>query len=225
MKRILGSLLLAVCCTAAFSQKLTQVNLAGGLSFFSFYSDPGVLIRVSPDGNIMDFGTELASDRGNFYAPKLQPYLGRIERYAPQSDSAFRGKIKSIGTSTITYYGSFEPDYKAGKLKSIGMLMFDYYTNFDNVAYRGKLRFIGSQVLEYYSSVEDEALRGKLKAIGNTSIQYYSSFEDRYLRGKIKSIGSVVIQYYSSQDRVEMRGQIKAGLYRPNVGGVIYILQ
>ena len=217
------SLLLASC---VFSQKLNQISLAdGGVSYFSIYTNPGVLIRISPEGNIIDYGTELESDRGNYYAPKLQPYLGRLEHYRPESDSAFRGKIKSIGTSTITYYGSYDTELKAGKLKSIGTLTLDYYTNFDNVALRGKLRFIGSQILEYYSSLDDEALRGKLKAVGNTPIKYYSSFDDRYLRGKVKSIGSLVLEYYSSLDRVELRGSLKLALSRPNIGGVTYILR
>ena len=210
--------------TCLFSQKLSQVSLAGGSSYFSILIDQNVLIRITAEGNIIDWGTELLSQRSNFYDPRLQPYLGRVEYYGKESDSAFRGRVKSIGTAVITYYGSHEADSKPGKLKSVGTLMLDYYTNFDNVALRGKLRFIGSQIIEYYASLEDEMIRGRLKVVGNTPIKYYSSFDDRDLRGKIKSIGSLVLEYYTSLDRVELRGQLKSGINRPNVGGITYIL-
>jgi len=225
MKRYLFSTALLFFSSLVFSQKLSQVSLAGGLSYFTIYSDPGVSIRISPDGKILEYGTELVSDRGGYYAPKLQPYLGRLEYYGPQADSAFRGKVKSIGTSSITYYGSYETEFKAGKLRSIGTLTLDYYTNYDNAALRGKLRFIGSLILEYYPSIDDEAVRGKLKSIGSTPLKYYSSFDDRYLRGKIKSIGTVAIDYYTAMDRAELRGQLRSGFYRPNVGGITFILQ
>jgi len=212
-------------CT--FAQKLSQVNLTGKdePSYYSILTDQGVLIRITAQGKIIDWGTELLSQRSNFYDRKLQPYMGRVEYYGQESDSAFRGQIKSIGTTNITYYGHYETDTKVGKLKSIGTLYLDYYTNFDNVALRGKLRFIGSLIVEYYSSLEDEVIRGRLKSIGDLPVKYYSSFDDRYLKGKLKSIGSVVFEYYSSLDPIEFRGLLKSGAYRPNIGGVTYILQ
>ncbi len=227
MKIIFAAITSLLFSSCIFAQRLSQVSLAGiaGPSYFSLLVDQDVLIRITPDGKIIDYGTELLSQRYNYYAPKLQPYLGRVEYYGPESDSAFRGKVKSIGTATITYYGHYETDTKVGKLKSVGTLTLDYYTNFDNIAFRGKLRFLGSLILEYYSSLEDETLRGRLKAVGNTPIKYYSSFDDKYLRGKIKSIGTLVLEYYSSMDRIELRGSLKSGLYRPNIGGVTYVLQ
>ncbi|HET9823961.1 MAG TPA: hypothetical protein VFP87_01435 [Chitinophagaceae bacterium] len=213
--------------SSAFSQRLGQVNVSGktGVSYYSILTDQDVLIRITPDGNIMDWGTELLSYSGNYYAPKLQPFMGRVEYYGPEADTAFRGKVKSIGACSITYYGHYEKDVQAGRLKSVGRLLLDYYDNFENVAFRGKLRFIGDELLQYYSSVEDELLRGRLKSVGDIPVKYYSSFEDMYLKGKIKSIGPVVVQYYSSLDRVENRGMLKSGSYRPNVAGVTYILQ
>ena len=68
-------------------------------------------------------------------------------------------------------------------------------------------------------------IRGRLKSIGDLPVKYYSSFDDRYLKGKLKSIGSVVFEYYSSLDPIEFRGLLKSGAYRPNIGGVTYILQ
>jgi hypothetical protein len=222
MKQIFIVISFLLFSQSMLSQKLSQVSLAS--SYISILIDQNVLIRITPDGKLIDWGTELVSQRNNFYDPKLQPYLGRVEYYGKESDSVFRGQVKSIGTAAITYYGRYDTETKMGKLKSIGTLMLDYYTNFDNVAVRGKLRFVGSTVLQYYSSLEDEAVRGRFKAVGSTPIMYYSSFDNRELRGKIKSIGTLTLEYYSSQDRVELRGQLKSNIYRPNIGGVTYIL-
>jgi hypothetical protein len=206
------------------SQQLSQVTFSSGsnLDYISFLTDQGVLIRISPEGKILEWGTELLSDRYNYYAPKLQPFMGRMEYFDDQSDSAFRGKIKSIGTCTITYYGSYESDGKPGKIRSIGTALFDYYNNFDDKLYRGKIKFAGNLEVDFYSSFVDEAYRGKLKAIGNTAITYYSSFDDKAFKGKIKSIGSVPYVWYSSFDI--NRSGLKSGLYRQNVGAITYIL-
>lgn len=227
MKQFATTLACFLITGCLFSQKLSQVNLAAktGVSYYSILTDQDVLIRITADGKIIDWGTELLSYSGNYYAPKLQPFMGRIEYYGQEADSAFRGKVKSIGTCSFTYYSHYEKEMLAGKLKSIGNLLMDYYDNFENVAFRGKLRFIGSLILEYYSSLEDELIRGRLKSVGDIPVKYYSSFEDMYLKGKIKSIGPVVLEYYSSLDRVEYRGMLKSGFYRPNVAGVTYILQ
>ncbi len=206
------------------SQQLSQATFSSGsnLDYISFLTDQGVLIRISPDGKVMEWGTELLSDRYNYYAPKLQPFMGRIEYYEDQADSAFRGKVKSIGTCTLTYYGSFESDGKPGKIKTIGTAIFDYYDKFADKLFRGKIKFAGNLELDYYSSFDDEMSRGKLKAIGNTSITYYSSFDDKAFKGKIKSIGSVPYVWYSSFD---LRSGLKSGVYRQNVGAITYILR
>ena len=225
MKQILFLIAFFLFSACGFSQKLSQVSLGGpgGANYFTVLVDQQVLMRITPDGKLIDWGTEVVSQRYNFYDPKLQPYLGRVEYYGKEADSVFRGQVKSIGTAAIKYYGHYDTEEKIGKLKSIGTLTFDYYTNFDNVALRGKLRFIGSVVVNYYSSLEDEVIRGRLKSVGNTAIKYYS-FENRDLTGKVKSIGSLVLEYYSSLDRVELRGQLKSGISRPNVGGITFIL-
>jgi len=232
IKTMVRKLFTTVTCSllvigSAFSQKLSQVTISGGsnLSYFSFLTDQGILMRVTDEGKLLEWGTELLSERGNYYDPKLQPYLGRIEYYGQEADSAFKGKIRSIGTCTFTYYGHLEENTKVGKLKSIGTLLFDYYSSFDNAAYKGKLRFIGSSVLEYYSSVDDEAYRGKLKTIANNSITWYSTFDDKLLKGKLKRVGSVPFEWYSSFDKTELRGALKSGLYRQTIGGITYILR
>lgn len=225
MKKIFTAIPLLFLVTCTWSQQLGQVTFSGGatLSYFSFVTDQNVLIRISDDGKVIEWGTELLSQRSDYYAPKLQPYMGRLENYGAESDSAFRGKLKSVGTCTLTYYGSYETKEKVGKLKSVGTSILDYYSNFDNVILKGKLRFIGSLVLEYYSSTVDEAFRGKLKSIGSTPITYYSSFDDKAIKGKIKSIGSVSYTWYTSFDL--NRAGLKTGLYRQNIGGVTYILR
>lgn len=222
---IIPFLLFAVCTR---SQQLSQVTFTGAsaLSHFTFITDQNVLIRVSPDGNVMEWGTEIRSERSsNYYAPKLQPFMGRVDYYGPETtDSAYRGKVKSIGTCRLTYYGAYEMEGKPGKLKSIGSIGLDYYTRFENAAVTGKLRFAGTLVLEYYPSLENEAFKGKLKSVGNTRIAYHSTFDDKLIQGKIKSIGPVVYTWGTSLD-ARYKGSLKSGLYRQNINGVTYILQ
>ncbi|MEI2737270.1 MAG: hypothetical protein V9F01_00630 [Chitinophagaceae bacterium] len=211
-----------------YSQELNQVTFASGttLSYFSLLADREVLIRISDEGKILEWGTEVQSLRSNnYYAPRLQPYMGRVEYYGTEADSVSTGKVKSIGTASITYYGPYETEHKIGKIKSIGILSFDYFTNYDENSLRGKLKFIGGFMLEYYSSFENEAFRGKLKTVGSTGITYYSSFDDRLIRGKVKSIGTVNYQWYTSVDRIGYGGGLKSGLYRHNIGSVTYIVQ
>lgn len=227
MRKIFTAIAFSLLIHFSFSQKLSQLTFSGGttLTYITFVTDQNILLRVTDDGKLLEWGTELLSERGNYYNPKLQPYLGRIEYYGPESDSAFKGKIKSIGTCNFTYYGHLEESTKIGKLKSIGAILLDYYSNFDNIAFRGKLRFIGSSIIEYYSSLDDEAFRGKLKTVGNNPIKYFSSFDDKLLKGKLKSVGSVSFEWYNSFDRSELRGALKSGQYRQNIGGVTYILR
>ena len=225
MKFFFTAIFFFLLASCTYSQELSQVTFSGGsnLSYISFLTDQGVLIRITPDGKIHEWGIEMYSDRYNYYAAKLQPFMGRIDYYGPEADSVFRGKVRSIGTCSFTYFNSYETDLKPGKLRSIGSQLLDYYSNFDNIAYRGKIKFAGNFLLEYYTSFEDEPLRGKLKAIGNTSIKYYSSFDDKSIRGKIKSIGGVEYQWYTSFD--VGKGGLKSGLYRQNINGITYILQ
>lgn len=228
MKKLLLSILSLFLVAATYSQELSQVTFAGGatLTYFSLLSDRDVLIRISDEGKILEWGTEVQSLRSNnYYAPRLQPYMGRVEYYGAEADSVSKGKVKSIGTASITYYGPYETEYKIGKIRSIGILTFDYFNNYDEKALRGKLKFIGNFNLDYYSSFENEAYKGKLKAVGSTGITYYSSFDDRLIRGKVKSIGTVSYQWYTSVDKIGYGGGLKSGLFRHNIGSVTYIVQ
>ena len=228
MKKLCVALLLLWPCLFSWSQQLNQVTFSGGstLSYFSFLTDQGVLIRISDDGKLMEWGTEVQSERSsNYYAPKLLPFTGRVDYYGPETvDSIVRGKVRNIGSCMISYYGAYEKDAKPGKIKSIGIAGLDYYTQFENAAFKGKLRFAGSLVLEYYNSIENEAFRGKLKSVGSTRIQYHSTFDDKLIQGKIKSIGPVVYTWGTSLD-ARFKGSLKSGIYRQNINGIIYILR
>lgn len=224
MRKLITPFIFFLHVSSSHAQELGQVTFAGGtnISYFSFVADQGLFIRISEDGKVLEWGIEVRALRSDYYAPKLQPYLGRVDYYGPESDSAFRGKVKSIGTSVITYYSHYDMDTKVGKIRSIGTVILDYYTNYENKVHKGKLRFIGNLLLEHYSSFENEAYKDKLKSIGNTPITYYSSFDDKLIKGKIKSIGSVPYNWYTS---FEFRSGLKSGLYRRNIGGITYIVQ
>jgi len=210
----------------AYSQQLSQVTFNGGstLSYFSFLTDQGTLIRVSDDGKILEWGTEVLSDRGNFFAPRLQPFMGRVEYYDQRDDSIFRGKVKSIGTCYITYYDTFQVKSKIGKLKSIGTAQLDYFEDHEDKMLRGKLKTAGVLAIDYYRSYENESLRGKLKSVGFTPITYYTVFDDKLNAGKLKSVGATGFSWYSLGDRTDMRGALKSNNYRPIVSGITYIL-
>jgi hypothetical protein len=210
------------------AQELSQVSFSAGskLSYFSLLTDRDVLIRISEDGNILEWGIEVQSFRmKDYYAPRLQPYPGRVEYYGPEADSVFRGKVKSIGSAVITYFEAYEAAEKVGRVKSAGRLFFDYYGRYDNKVFQNKIKFIGNLAIDYYSSFDDLALQGKLKSVGSTPITYYSSFDDKFIRGKIKSIGSVNYQWYTSLDRQGYGGGLKSGPLRQYTAGVLYILQ
>lgn len=210
------------------AQQLGQVSFSGGtnLSSFALIGSDGLLIRISADGKIVEWGYEIQSERNvNYYAPRLQPYMGRVDYFGSETDSVFRGKVKSIGSLFITYFNQYETEAKIGKLKSIGNISMDYYSNYDDATFKGKLKFIGSSLIAYYSSFEDDGFKGKLKTVGNSAINYFSSFDDKNIKGKIKNIGGVNFQWYTSLDRAGYGSGLKSGIYRQNINGVTYILQ
>jgi hypothetical protein len=225
MCKILTLLCFVLFGAAVYGQKLGQVNLqhGGSLNFFSIQTDQNVLIRISSDGKVLEWGTEALSDRGNYYAAQLQPFMGRVEYYSQESDSAFRGKIKSIGSCYITYYGAYDEVAKRGKLKSMGQLNMDYYGTYDEKSLQGKLKQLGNLSIDYYRQYENEAIRGKLKAIGSTAITYYTTFDDRFNAGKLKTVGATSYTWYSEYDRA--RGALKSNNYRQNISGILFILR
>ncbi|HEX4877857.1 MAG TPA: hypothetical protein VFV31_14365 [Chitinophagaceae bacterium] len=228
MKKLLLPVLLFTFSLTSIAQELAQVAFTNGstLAYLSLITDRTLLIRINDQGTIMEWGTEESSYRNsNYYAPRLQPYPGRVEYYGQDGDSLSRGKLKSIGSAVITYYDYYESEERRGKIRSIGRQFFDYYNNFYDKQLRGKIKSIGNLFIDFYASFENESLRGKIKSVGSTGIAYYSSFDDRLIRGKIKSIGNQPYVWYTSVDQVGYGGSLKSGPFRQNIGGITYILQ
>jgi len=212
----------------AGAQQLSQVTLQGGSQFqhFGIKIDGNVLLRISADGKILEYGLEEQSMRSaNYYAPKLQPYLGRVDKYGPDADSLARGRERNIGSAQTTYYASYEEEYRRGKIRQIGNLLIDYHNQQANAALKGKIRIIGRNIIDYYSSFENEAIKGKPKSIGGTNLVYYTTFDDKVISGKVKLIGGNAYNWYSSLDRQGMAGVLKSGHPRQQVGEITYIVQ
>src|SRR5258706_9532698 len=127
---------------STYSQELNRVTFSGGttLSSFSYRTDQDIIIRISDDGRVLEWGIDPGPGRYYYDPRKLQPYLGRVEYFGQEYDSVSRGKVKSIGTCTFTYYDKYETATKMGKLKTIGRVAVDYYDNYEDAAFKGKLR-------------------------------------------------------------------------------------
>src|SRR6186997_3348817 len=223
MKRSLTFSLLFFIYITGYSQTLKFVNFSGGAEFssLSYITNQKIIIKISQDGKVLEWGNEM--EPGRFYTEpgKLQPYMGRVEYYAKQFDSILNGKVKNIGITSITYYGSTENAALIGKVKSIGNVFFNYYLDLENESVRGKLKTAGLQDFTYYYSSENEAYRGKMKSIGRNQITYYSTFDDKAIRGKLKSIGPATFAWYTSLDRYS---GIKSGRQYQMIEGVTYII-
>jgi hypothetical protein len=225
MIRLFSPLPLLFLALCTHSQELTHVAFSGAstLSSIAFTTDQQVIVKVTADGKVLEWGTEWDPRRYNYTPGKLEPFMGRVDYYGQEApDSSLRGKVKSIGTCILTYYGSYDIETKRGKLKSIGHTMLDYYSNYENEAYRGKIQTAGSILFTYFGSYENEAIQGKLKSVNNTQIVYYSTFDDKSIKGKLKSIGMYNYIWYTSND--QYRGALKSGLLKPNVNGVTYYI-
>lgn len=210
------------------AQELAQIKFSGGSNFsgFSIITDGNVLIRFSPEGQIIDWGIEEQSYRvPNYFSPKLIPYSGRVSYYDNETDPVLKGKIKSIGSCQFTYFNSYEDSAKKGRLKSAGRLSFDYYSGFDIKELQGRMKILASQLISYFTNFDDVAYKGKLKSVGNTAITYYSSFDDKAIKGKVKSIGNIAYYWYSSYDVNFGPGSLKNNNYRQQIAGITYIIQ
>ncbi len=208
----------------SFSQELSHVTFTGGanFSFFTFRTDQGVLVRITEEGKVLEWGTDPGPGRFYYDPRKLQAYPGRVDYFGPETDSMFRGKVKSIGTCTFTYYGSSETATRAGKLKTLGRNQVDYYDNYENAAFKGKIRTVGSTGFSFYTSFDNEAFRGKLKSVGSSQLTYYSSLDDKQIKGRIKSIGSFAYTWFTSFERFP--GSLKSGSTIQPINGVTFII-
>ena len=226
MKKIAFLFLVILLRGVLFAQSLSHVILAGGSNLTAFYfnTDQQVIIKITPDGRVQEWGTLITPERLGYYQGKLDPYIGRVDYYTTDADAAINGKVKSIGTFTITYYGSGYPIAQKGKIKSIGSQVFDYYPDYDNDSYKGKLKTAGAVAFNYYASFDNENFRGKLKSVSNTTITYYAAFEDKLNKGKLKSIGGFSYNWYNEFDRKEYQGAIKTGATVQKVNGIIYAI-
>ena len=223
MKRSLTFSLLFFIYITGYSQTLKFVNFSGGAEFssLSFITNQKIIIKISQDGKVLEWGNEMEPGRYYTEPGKLQPYMGRVEYYEKQFDSIFNGKVKNIGITSITYYGSLENAALVGKVRSIGNVFFNYYLDQENELVRGKLKTAGQQDFTYYYSYENDAYKGKMKSIGRNQITYYSTFDDKSIRGKLKSIGSATFSWYTSFDRYS---GLKSGRQFQMIEGVTYII-
>jgi len=223
MKRSLTFSLLFFIYITGYSQTLKFVNFSDGAEFssLSFITNQKIIIKISQDGKVLEWGNEMEPGRYYTEPGKLQPYMGRVEYYEKQFDSIFNGKVKNIGITSITYYGSLENAALVGKVRSIGNVFFNYYLDQENELVRGKLKTAGQQDFTYYYSYENDAYKGKMKSIGRNQITYYSTFDDKSIRGKLKSIGSATFSWYTSFDRYS---GLKSGRQFQMIEGVTYII-
>jgi hypothetical protein len=225
MKKILLTAVIALVSVSSFAQKITKVELGGNgnATIISVTLDESVVMNLSQNGDLAEWGVNRYAERPNDYIPrKLDEYTGRVEYYNESDNEAFRGKIKYIGKTLITYYASFDNQFQAGRIKSIGGMNFDYYNNYDEVGSQGKIKSAGTSNFTYYSSYENEAIRGKIKNVGSVSIEYYSSISDKAIAGKVKSINGSPFVYYTSQDQVGLRGALKTGRQIQVINGITF---
>ncbi len=147
-----------------YAQRLAQITISrGNENIITFLVDETVMVNITKDGKIINWGIEYNSARTSMYPGPLQKYMGREEYYPSTADLAYRGKIKYIGRTAFTYYTSDENEMFRRKVKTIGPIFFDYYTTYDNPAYKGNLKNAGETAFTYYGSFDDETYRGKLK--------------------------------------------------------------
>jgi hypothetical protein len=225
MKQFITVSLFFVCSISTFAQKITKINItsAGTTESFTIGLDENVILNVSPDGNLLNYGVDYFSEKIANYS-RLENYNGRIEMYTATDDKSYQGKLKYIGRTGVTYYASYEDESLRGKIKSIGSLVFTYSQPFEDALLKGKIKSIGSNQIGFYNSFDNDALKGKLKMVGSISLNYYSSFDNEAFRGKIKNIGAVNFTYYPSYDR-QFAGAMKTGNQTQNINGIMFIVR
>lgn len=210
----------------ANAQNISKVTIKsnGNFEYFSIGIDNGITINLSKNGNILEYGAEIVSDR-NQNLTRLEKFMGRVENYTEFDNEAFRGKVKYIGMTQITYFASYDKEELRGKIRSIGTMVLDYYTKAENDLLSGYIKSIGSNQIQWYSNFDNEAMRGKLKSIGITNLTYYASYDDKAYQGKIKSIGNFSFTYYSSNERREYAGMMKTGTQNQYINGIRYYIK
>ena len=137
--------------THGFAQKLAQIAIdnRSNSAMISFLVDETVLVNMSKDGNIIDWGIEYNTVRNGMYPGRLLKYMGREEYYSSSDNEAYRGKVKYIGRTLITYYSSYENEEFRGRVKTIGPNFLDYYASYENNAFKGNLKNAGAISFTY----------------------------------------------------------------------------
>lgn len=228
MKKIQLLLLLSIIAANSIAQRITKLTFANQCSSvtISVLLNENVTLKISPEGNIAEWGVDLYADRSqNYIEHPLKPYEGRTEQYGTYDNEAFRGKLKYIGNNQITYYGSYEDKSLVGKIKTIGNLKFSYYTVYDDALMAGKMKSAGDLNFTYYNQFDNDAYKGKVKSTGMANFTYYSSFDDKSFAGKIKSLNGQPFTYYSSIEQANFRGGLKSGNMLQVIGGITYWLR
>lgn len=225
MKKIIPVLAFILLSASSMAQNLARVTIteSGQIEKLSFGLKENVMLNISKDGNILDWGIDryagqLVENKPGF----LDPYQGRVEYYNESDNEAFRGKVKSIGGIMITYFPSSAEDGFAGKVKSVGPNKFDYYKSIENEAFRGNIKSAGQTTFTWYSTYDNAAFSGKPKSIGSSNISFYSNFDDQAYRGKLKSVGSQNFTYFSSSDLKDYRGRPKNWVQFQFINGIKY---
>ena len=225
MRLCLTAFVLLSCLNHLSAQRISKISInnSGVLQTFAITSDDNAIIILTPEGDVVNYGTEYFSEKIQNYS-RIEKFNGRVELFAVTDDKAMQGKLKYLGRTSVTYYASYDVESLRGKVKTIGNLAFNYFMEYDDVTLKGKIKSIGNTQLQYFTGFDNEALRGKLKSAGSTNLNYYPSFEDKAIKGKIKSIGQINFSYYTSFEK-QFAGAMKTGNQTQNVAGINYYIQ
>ena len=120
MKKLTLILATTILSLNLFSQRLNKITISGNgsNSVYSFLLNENVILNVSQDGAIVEWGVDKYAGRPTDYIQrKLEAYGGRVEYYNQKDDSAYRGKIKFIGSIQIKYFASYDKADLVGKIK------------------------------------------------------------------------------------------------------------
>ncbi len=226
MKKIFLAIAVTIFFVSASGQKISKVSLNkdGTFEMFSLLLDENVTMTMGDEGTIKEWGFEVYSDRIPSMS-RLEPYGGRVENYSQYDNEAFRGKVKYIGKTLITYYASYDIESLRGKVKSIGQAVVGYYSKYENELLSGKIKNVGPVNFDWYTSYDNESFKGKLKSVGSTPLTYYASYDDKIIKGRIKSIDRAMFTYYLSTEKKEYQGAVKSGSQLQTINGIKYYVR
>ncbi|MEO8764396.1 MAG: hypothetical protein ABI416_08915 [Ginsengibacter sp.] len=227
MIKLYTQILLTCLLSPAFCQKVAKITIdnRGNADIISFLVDETVIVNLSKDGKIIDWGIENNTVRANIYPGRLDKYMGKEEYFPATDNEAYAGKVKYIGRTPFTYYTASDGESLKGKVKTIGTSLLDYYMPYDDPAFRGFIKTAGPVTFTYYRSFDNEAFKGKIKSVGATTLAYYGSFDDKAFKGKVKNIDRAAYTYYSSYEKKEYSGMLKTGSQILFSGDVKYFIK